>query len=226
MIAVTIGIGRDYQRLAELAAESCRAATGLETLILDESHYRKYGIVGSPMLLRYHLVDEFPNVDSILHFDADMVFMKPFDAHRLANSGALVAVRDCYSQPWIRSAAQAIGISAKTYFNGGFLVMDPRRHGPLLRLARNYERTATVGFQAQCALNWARMITDEPVNYLPKYYNYIRFFAQPDWRKTLVGHFISSNISTCDNATKESVFEAYAQEKRQHPLFANANRQA
>ena len=45
MIAVTIGIGEYYKRLAIRASEAVRNMTGLQTVILDDNHFASSGLL-------------------------------------------------------------------------------------------------------------------------------------------------------------------------------------
>src|SRR5438270_686014 len=82
MIAVTIGIGEAYKKLAEHAAQAVHEMTGLKTLILDDQHFTRSGLP-HPHHLKLRLFD-LVNDDTIMFFDSDMDFFEgrskpPFD---------------------------------------------------------------------------------------------------------------------------------------------------
>ncbi len=92
MIAVTIGIGESYAKLASYAAQAMQKMTGLETVILDDRLFTASGFQYSHQLkLRiFDLVDD----DSILYFDSDIVCLNPWNPKRFARADALVAVAE------------------------------------------------------------------------------------------------------------------------------------
>src|SRR5205085_829647 len=94
MIAVTIGIGPVYAEMAERAAERVRAHTGLPTYVLGQAeferwiparHIAQWGPLAC-MALKFHLFDIFPETDDVLYFDADLVFLRPWDPRAFAGS--------------------------------------------------------------------------------------------------------------------------------------------
>ncbi len=195
MIAVTIGVGQKYEAVAELAAQSCHSRTGLETHILNHKHVEKYD-VESPLLLKFKLLQEFPNESRIMYFDSDMIFLRKVDIEaEFCEREEFICVTDRYSQPFIQEDARRIGIPANEYFNAGWFILDSERHGPFLDLAEKLFANFRMPFLEQSTLNWARKLLAVPTHYASRDYNEVDFMSREPLPNTRIGHFISGNIN-------------------------------
>src|SRR5438045_8754336 len=90
MIAVTIGIGEYYKRLAIRASEAVRNMTGLETVILEDTHFVSSGLP-YPHLLKLRVFDVVDD-DKVMFFDSDMVCLNVWNPQRFARRDEFVAV--------------------------------------------------------------------------------------------------------------------------------------
>src|SRR5207248_11633378 len=92
MIAVTIGTGEYYTKLAHHAANAIEKMTGLKTVILGDEHHADSGLPYSHhLILRiFDLVDH----DEVMFFDSDMVCLKTWNPPRFAKADAVVAVAE------------------------------------------------------------------------------------------------------------------------------------
>jgi len=153
MIAVTIGVGPFYGEMARLAAERVRTFTGLPTLILGDEAYRSHvdarhiAAIG-PMAstaLKTRLFELCPDYDDILYFDADLVFLAPWDPRAFAGTERFVCVRDSWYLDFIQAEAARLGVPCERYFNAGFFIASREAHAGILaesyrRFAECYER--------------------------------------------------------------------------------------
>lgn len=189
MIAVTIGVGRKWKILAELAAKSCRENTGLETYILDEDAMVRYGF-STPHHLKYKLFHEFPDADSILYFDADVVFLQSFPAHAFLGRKEFVCVRDRYeSSESVNHEARMLGLRPEEYFNSGFFIVHRAVHEIFLEKAQWLTGRRPSRFKDQSYLNGARHMLGSPILYLPRKYNMLAFDLAADTSQIVIGHF-------------------------------------
>ena len=167
MIAVTIGVGR-CASLAIEAANHCRRFTGLDVLILNEVHQRRYR-VKEPHHVKFHLFDILPDADRLLYFDADLWFVAPWEP---ATFPSLSAVRDNELYEGMRRECDRFGLAADTYFNSGLLIID-RQHAEVLRTAEllRKEHGPTSIWRDQTWLNLAAMHCSTPVHLINRAYN-------------------------------------------------------
>ena len=189
MIAVTIGIGEKWELLARLAAESCRESTGLETFILGEEAMRRYGYT-TPHHLKYKLFHEFPDADSILYFDADTIFLQPFEARAFIDRPVFPCVRDLYeSEAVVREEAGSLRLPPENYFNSGFFIVQRAFHATFLEKAQWLTGRQASMFKDQTFLNGARHMLGTPILYLPREYNMLGFDRARDTSRVVIGHF-------------------------------------
>jgi lipopolysaccharide biosynthesis glycosyltransferase len=168
MIAVTIAVGDQYQRLAEAAATSCERYTGLATHIIRQTPGES-----KPARYKLQLLRLFPG-QTALYFDADTRFLRPWDARGLDDIAAFAAVLDMSSAARDHDCSR-YGIDPQRYFNSGiwianarhaeaFAVADQICHAPDYRTGFRYEQTA---------LNVAIQRLNVPVVFLDRRYNAI-----------------------------------------------------
>ena len=130
MIGVTLGVGETYLRLARFAAERLRRFTGLDSVILDESHFRSRPL-DCAHLLKLHAFD-FVESENILYYDADLIFVDHWRPQQFAGARELICVRDLTFADWIQQDAALHRLSPYDYFNSGFFIANRAHHGQLL----------------------------------------------------------------------------------------------
>jgi len=176
MIAVTIGIGEYYTKLAFHAAQAVHKMTGLETVILDNGHFTSSGLPYSHQLkLRiFDLVDD----DSILYFDSDMVCLNPWNPEPLARADALVAVAERL-HPMVITACRDWDIPIRQYFNSGLMILNRNCHHEWFRETERFV-LANPGVPSydpydQTALNITRYRLGLKLELLDRRYNWVGF---------------------------------------------------
>lgn len=192
MIAVTIGVGPRFAPLAEMAAASCAARTGLPVSILGEEAMAKHG-AKTPSGLKFKLFDAFPDAATILYFDADLIFLQSWDARQWAGADEFICVRDLSDMDWIISDARSIGIPPRDYFNSGLFIVNRTRHAAMLRLAGELYGRIHTHFTDQTHLNAARAWLNLPARYLPKTHNWLVLEkdGSPDLKDAVAAHLLS-----------------------------------
>ena len=176
MIGVTIGVGKAYFRMAELAAESVRQFTGLPVEVIahtpGEEHPAKY---------KLKLLEQFPG--TVFYFDADTRMVGPWPGLlEYDNSPKFVASLHDPSKAKDRDARH-YKIDPRRWFYSGLWIANREHHGEAFKAAYEichrkdyrtsfaYEQTAmNVAIQrAGCALDpipWERhVVCDEPNQY-------------------------------------------------------------
>lgn len=167
MIAVTIGVGR-CASLAIEAANRCRQFTGLDVVILNESHQRRYR-VAEPHHLKFHLFDILPDVDKLLYFDSDLWFVAAWNPTQFPS---LSAVRDNEHYEGMQRECERFDLAANRYFNSGLLIID-REHADVLQTAellRQQHGRSSI-WRDQTWLNLAAKQSNAPVHLLHRSYN-------------------------------------------------------
>lgn len=197
MLAVTIGLGEKWAALAELAAESVRRRTGLETAILNETALQRHNLA-KPHYLKFHLFEEFPEADCILYFDADTLFLQEWEPRAYFNKQEIVCVQDFWDRDYIRDDARDIGIAPKDYFNTGFFIINRDHHQPLLKQAKAMVGKFRERFYDQTAINAARAELKIPLLFLPSEYNWLgfdEFGCEPSAEalRVVIGHCVNTD---------------------------------
>lgn len=196
MIAVTIGVGR-CASLAIEAANRCRRFTGLDVVILNEAHQRRYR-VEEPHHVKFHLFDILPDADRLLYFDADLWFVAPWEP---AKFPSLSAVRDNELYEGMRRECDRFDLAADRYFNSGLLIID-RQHAELLQTAkqlREQHGPASI-WRDQTWLNLAAKQCDTPVHLIHRAHN--TFPIPHDGEAPVVGAHGAGTDATFDNMMK------------------------
>lgn len=164
MLAVTIGVGRCASMAIE-AANRCRQFTGLDVVILNEAHQRRYR-VAEPHHLKF---DILPDVDRLLYFDADLWFVASWNPTEFPS---LSAVRDNELYEGMRRECDRFGLVSDQYFNSGLLIID-RQHAGMLRIAERllHQRGPSSIWRDQTWLNLAAKECGTPVHLIHRAYN-------------------------------------------------------
>lgn len=176
MIAVTIGVGEAYEKLARYASKAVHEMTGLQTLILGYKHFAGSGLPHPHHLkLRlFDLVDE----DAVAFFDSDMVCLNPWNPEQVATNDALVAVVE-RPVPTIMRICQAWDIPWHEYFNAGLMILNRKCHHDWLRETERFVLTdkkfAEYDPYDQAALNITRHRLGLKLELLDRRYNWIGF---------------------------------------------------
>lgn len=176
MIAVTIGIGEGYTKLARYAARAVQEMTGLKTLILTDEHFTNSGLP-QPHHLKLRLFN-FVHDDTVMFFDSDMVCLNPWNPTQFAKDDALVAVVE-RPVPTIMRICQAFDIPWHEYFNAGLMILNRKYHQEWLRETERFVQTdkkfAEYDPYDQAALNITRHRLGLKLELLDRRYNWIGF---------------------------------------------------
>ena len=187
-LAVTIGVGPVWRVMAELAAESVRRRTGLETRILGEEAMVRCR-VRSPHFLKMRLFEEFPEAEHILYSDADTIFLQQWDPRVFAGRGEFICVRERADDGNVQREAQLAALPADMYFHAGLFLVNRTHHAAMLHKAEHDIPEFETHFFERTYLNRARRILGIPALFLPKEYNFLDFDRHADSPRTVVGHF-------------------------------------
>ncbi len=153
LLGLTIGCGERFGRMAALAAREFTRRTGVAARVLGEAEQHAAG-VARPHHLKFDLFRFAGDVDAVVFFDADLVFLEPFDPASLVGRGAISAAADLADAPWIIDDAWRAGVRPDDYFNSGLLVVH-REAAHVLDDARSLLGTLRTPFQDQTHLNAA-----------------------------------------------------------------------
>lgn len=196
MIAVTIGVGSPFDEMAQCSANRLRALTGLKTYVLDRDTMHKWidsreinrwGSV-SCTILKFKLFEIFPNVESILYFDADLVYLRKWEPRILSGAESFICVRDHWFHPYIQAEACRAGMPADAYFNIGFFIASRRYHAESLQAALGrldfvYEIKSPL-FE-QTALNRTLYDLRTPIQYLDRRFNFMAWSADGEAARSI-----------------------------------------
>ncbi len=205
MIAVTIGCGRRYSILADFAAARVRAMTGLETHIIGDDSLRRWGL-SKPHQLKLRLFHEFPEAESILYFDADLLFLQRWNPNVFANSPEIICVSDLWNASWIRADAGRLGVPVRNYFNSGFFIVSARHHASWLEGSYQQLGMLFTPFYDQSYLNHTRWHWGLPARFLPKHWNFIGYENHPRPEEIVIAHL--QHVKRLDLAKLPSYLES------------------
>jgi hypothetical protein len=193
MLAVTIGVGR-CASLAIEAANRCRQFTGLDVVILNEAHQRRYR-VAEPHHLKFHLFDILPDVDRLLYFDADLWFVAGWSPTEFPS---LSAVRDNELYEGMRRECDRFGLAPDRYFNSGLLIIE-RQHAGMFRTAERllHQHGPSSIWRDQTWLNLAAKECGTPVQLIHRAYN--TFPIPHDGEAPVVGAHGAGTDATFDS---------------------------
>lgn len=204
MIAVTIGVGPTWQTVAELAAHRCQKMTGLHTVVLGDEALSRHGLE-KPHHLKFRLFDEFPKVDTILYFDADTIFLRPWDVRDHRRTSEFICVPDLSTENVVINESRSIGISPGSYFNSGLFIASRTHHERMFHLAEELSGQLHSTFHDQTYLNAARDRLGLTARYLDRKFNRLRLERATNLDDVVVGHF-----RWVDSKPKEMLFAYFA----------------
>jgi len=127
MLAVTIGIGEEWAALAKVSAERMSALTGLDHVIIQQDDYDCV----HPSWLKCHVHRMFPDEDSFLVFDADILCIRPWDPQKLFDQmrRPFMAVPEPSANEYLMEECRDWQLGfPDVYVNGGLLIFG-REHG-------------------------------------------------------------------------------------------------
>lgn len=195
MRGVTIGIG-EYEVLAQRAASSMAASTGLQCTVLTEEHLRQAGLEGRPAAWLKLWLWDFVEDNRVLWFDADTCCLRRWNPADFADDTAVVAARDWYWRNGIQAEAESVRMPADEYFLSSIMLLYRPAHEPLLRLAREILPHTSGRVYEQTALNAARHRLGLPIKWLDRRFNWSLFGLgnlQAD-AAPIVAHFNSDDL--------------------------------
>ncbi len=156
MIAVTIGVGKEFNEFAKWSAAKVKKHLGLETYVLDDQFLKYSNSPGYDMdigqkasCMKFLLFKIFPNADRIMYFDADWRPVKNFNIYDyVPDENNLYFCRD--DDP--EKLGEQYGLGKDRYFNAGWFVAS-RKHAPLFEECHNrFDQFETRWFD-QCIMN-------------------------------------------------------------------------
>lgn len=204
MIAVTIGVGEGWKELAERSALQMAAMTGLETRVIDVDDYG----CAHPSWLKCHVHRIFPEEDSFLVFDADVLAIRGWDPEEMFEvmRRPFMAVPEPNANPTLMAECRKWAIGGPdVYVNGGFLIYG-REHGYIWD--RTWARHPHGGsWLEQTALNRSILDSYMEVCRLPRHFNLL---AQAGRIRSLYSRSTlrhAYNVHACAMKSAEEVSE-------------------
>ncbi len=174
MVGVTIGVGDWWREAATLGAARAKHYLGIDTIILTEDHMQRFG-VAHPWWLKTIVFDLVPN-DTVLYFDADLIWSDHWDLSPYEFRPELCCARDLCHAPWIAGEADKIDIHPRDYFNAGLFIANAEHHLAWMQMTMRLaidKRTASFSWFDQSLMNLARASSQTPVHFLPQRFNFI-----------------------------------------------------
>ena len=131
MIAVTIGVGDEFEKFAKWSARKVEKHLGLKTYVLGEQFLQYANSPGWEMdmaqkssCIKFLLFKIFPNADRIMYFDADWRPVRDFNIYDyVPDENNLYFCRD--DDP--EKLGEKYGLGKDRYFNAGWFVAS-RKH--------------------------------------------------------------------------------------------------
>lgn len=230
MIAATIADGTAYRELAELAAESVRKHTSLETVVLSPSELP--GKLRHPAYAKLLLLRQFTG-ESILYFDADTRFVRDWDVSALADIDHFAAVADLPSKAK-EIDCKRYKLDPVWYVNCGLWIASQRHAAALeaaLHLANDPAYWTAFRYE-QTALNVALQRHRVPIRLLDPRYNWICATNHPPPPDVTVLHIAGGSLQSRNRAVFERALRSFnrdptgsaiTQEQPCHPQHPTAN---
>lgn len=207
MIAVTIGVGEGWKQLAERSAERMAAMTGLETRVIDTDDYG----CAHPSWLKCHIHRIFPDVDSFLVFDADVLAIRGWDPEEMFEvmRRPFMAVPEPNANDVLIEECRDWKLGyPDIYINGGFLIYG-REHGYVWD--RTWKHHPKGGrWLEQTALNRSLADNCTEICRLPRHFNMLaqKGRVRSLYSRTTLRH--AYNVHTCALQTPEELTDCHA----------------
>lgn len=167
MIGVTFGVGDGWLAVAQAAATRMAQYTGLKCVVVENS-LRQYA---HPSWSKADVIEMFPDVDSFLVFDADVVCLREWRPKWIFDDlgRPFCAVYERRSQDVFDECA-ALEISFPDVMVNGGVLMFGREHLPVWQVVRG-KHPKCGRWMEQGALNLALLDGDIEVCRLPRIFN-------------------------------------------------------
>jgi len=173
--AVTIAVGDRYRTMAERAAGSVHRCTGLEPIIVDQ-----VPAGGCVLCYKLTMLERFGG--TILWFDADTYFVRPWDVSRFDGCREIVAVRNPMGRTVGRDVRR-FHLPAESYINTGLFFATAAHHAGVfaeaLRIAGENSFHRKTKLCDQTALNVAVQRSHAPLCLLPVEFNAVMAYPLP-----------------------------------------------
>jgi len=194
ILGVTIGYGKRYFEYAEMAAESVRRHTGINTFILTENEIdnhpilRNANIKDRPYMAQIQLFDFFDG--TIFYFDADTYMLKDWDLSEYYEREEIVAVKDLKRS--CKHDCEAFGLDIDKYINIGMFIATKRYHSKICCMSMVFSGIRKIlpesYFREQTFFNMACQKTNCPILFLDDKYNYIAYGIRGTPNDVVVAH--------------------------------------
>lgn len=169
MIGITIGIGEGWAQLAESSARAMENMTGIRCEVIRAAH--GFGVC-HPSWLKCHLHRLYPNEDSFLVFDADLLCLGPWEPDVLfaAMGRAFMAVPEPNANPDLIEECRKWGLGfPDTYINCGLMIYG-QEHGFVMDRAWTHHPHGGTWLE-QTAINHALATEAVEMCRLPRIFN-------------------------------------------------------
>jgi hypothetical protein len=164
MIGVCIGVGPGWKEAAQLTAARMATTTGLRCVVLDKCDPP----VCHPSWLKCHVTSIYPDEDSFLVFDADILPLKPWNPELLFEGlGRPFCACPDRNSPGTLRECQNFGLPwPDWYINGGMLIFGREHQRVWDYVWRKHPRYGT--WLEKTALNEALLKIGIPVCRMPR----------------------------------------------------------
>lgn len=182
-----------YRSRAELAAQQFVACTGCAAAIIEEGDFDRIVEPACKLLSKRIVPRDLPffaklflfdllEAEHLVYFDADLLFVRPWNPATLFLPGKLRAVRDLWWQVAVVQDCRHGGMPMSGYVNTGLLLLNRRDHWEVLHEAVRSFRSFQSPFHEQPYLNYALHQCQVSIEYLHRDYNFIAPFTSEEPR--------------------------------------------
>lgn len=174
MLIVCIGVGDQWGEVAETSAQRMSSMTGLEHVVVRDMFYPAI----HPSWLKCHVARKFPDEESFLVMDADMLCLQPWQPQRMFEDmrRPFMAVSDSRCENTLKEC-EALGIPfPSVYMNGGLTIFG-REHQYIWNDV--WKRHPICGrYLEQGSLNLSLLLLDPQMCRLPDRFNFVTYQAR------------------------------------------------